>query len=310
MLQFPKEFFEPEIKLNFEISSKMKHVWAMEIEILEEIARICKKYNIMYFADCGTLLGAVRHSGFIPWDDDIDIAMKRDDYKKFFAVAEKELPEKWILCNIYSDKTNEWDATYGRITNGNIIGTNEDHLKENHGCPYIVGIDIFPLDYFPKEKDEAECVCRLMQYIMETEWKVKQGIAEGLEMMLCDIEEMCKIALDRGEMLLRQLLQLRDALGSMYAESEAEELVSATCTRIISEMPHYNKEWYAGNIYMPFQNILISVPVGYDQILKVRYGDDYMIPKQEYNGHDYPFYKWQDEIIRNSLDKEKEWKKI
>ena len=92
-----------EYREGFFVEEKMKRAWAAEMEVLKEIDRICNAHGIQYFADSGTLLGAVRHKGFIPWDDDIDIAMKREDYQKFLAVAPKELPERWRLCNPFCD---------------------------------------------------------------------------------------------------------------------------------------------------------------------------------------------------------------
>ena len=78
----------------------VKRAWAAGIEVLEEIGKVCQKYNIQYFSSWGTLLGAVRHNGFIPWDDDIDITMKREDLRKFLAVAKQELPEEYVLLNV------------------------------------------------------------------------------------------------------------------------------------------------------------------------------------------------------------------
>ena len=91
----PDNFLEGEIRNSFYVESMMKKVWAAQLEVLHEIDRICKKHNITYFADWGTLLGAVRHKGFIPWDDDMDITMKRQDYIKFARA--KGVPAKSIL---------------------------------------------------------------------------------------------------------------------------------------------------------------------------------------------------------------------
>ena len=96
---FHNSFFEDEIRDGFFVPSEMKRAWAAELEVLSEIDKICKKHNIKYFADWGTLLAAVRHEGFIPWDDDLDITMKREDYCRFMEIAQTELPEGFSAYN-------------------------------------------------------------------------------------------------------------------------------------------------------------------------------------------------------------------
>lgn len=81
MLQFPDSYFEDEVRDGFYVPSMIKRAWATALDVLCEVDRICCKYNIKYYAEWGTLLGAVRHAGFIPWDDDLDIGMMRTDYR-------------------------------------------------------------------------------------------------------------------------------------------------------------------------------------------------------------------------------------
>ena len=100
-MEFPKEFFLDEVREGFYVPAMMKRAWAAEIEILFEIDKICEKHGLHYCIDYGTLLGAIRHRGFIPWDDDIDIMMMREDYEIFSKVANAELPEELSFCSIY-----------------------------------------------------------------------------------------------------------------------------------------------------------------------------------------------------------------
>ena len=105
MLNFPENYFQGEYREGFYIAPMMKRVWAAEMETLAVISAICKNYGIRYFADWGTMLGAVRHKGFVPWDDDMDIGMLREDYRKFIQVAGKVLPEGYKLINLHTEKT-------------------------------------------------------------------------------------------------------------------------------------------------------------------------------------------------------------
>ena len=85
-------FFRDETRDGFAVPGLMKRCWGAQLRVLEEFDRICEKHGIRWFAFCGTLLGAVRHKGFVPWDDDVDIAMLREDYENFLGVAPLELP--------------------------------------------------------------------------------------------------------------------------------------------------------------------------------------------------------------------------
>ena len=100
MLQFDKDFFLGETYQGFYVEPMMKCVWAAQLEVLEVIRGICEKHKIKYFAAYGTLLGAVRHKGFIPWDDDVDIMMLREDYERFMKLAPAEFSGDYHLQKI------------------------------------------------------------------------------------------------------------------------------------------------------------------------------------------------------------------
>lgn len=102
-ITLPKGFLEEEVRNDYFISKEMKEVWAVELDLLAEFDRVCRKYNLTYFADGGTLLGAIRHKGFIPWDDDIDVIMMRDQYEKFIKIAPNEFKHPYFLQTSMTD---------------------------------------------------------------------------------------------------------------------------------------------------------------------------------------------------------------
>lgn len=133
----------------FLINAKNKNLRACQLKqlsILEEVAKICEKYKIDYWLDAGTLLGAVRHNGFIPWDDDIDIGMSIIDFKKFTEVAPKELPPHLFLQTSKSDPSYNRSTTKVRDLNSLYIEPEEDFNKAYQKGIFI---DIFPFINYP-----------------------------------------------------------------------------------------------------------------------------------------------------------------
>ena len=149
-INVPNGFLDEEVKCGYTISSKMKAVWAVEIDLYIELKRVCDKYNLSLYADGGTMLGAVRHSGFIPWDDDMDFAMSREDYKKLCEVANREFnyPYFWL-----TEETDPGTAFgHGQLRNSKTTGFVEggEVYGKNHG----IFIDVFPFDNVPDEESE------------------------------------------------------------------------------------------------------------------------------------------------------------
>ena len=116
---FNDEYYKEQNRDGFIVSQDMKRVWAAQLEVLQEVKRVCNILNIHFFADWGTLLGAVRHKGFIPWDDDMDIAMLRKDYMRFLSEAPALLEKYYEIKSVYNDPTD--DTIKARIINGRHI---------------------------------------------------------------------------------------------------------------------------------------------------------------------------------------------
>lgn len=295
-MQFPDSYFEDEVRDGFYVPGMMKRAWAAQLEILEDIDKVCKKHGIQYFAEWGTLLGAVRHGGFIPWDDDMDICMKRADYNRFLAVAKKELPAYSLLnCHNVCNGEIYWEFLT-RVVNGNQINFSGEHLDKFHGFPYVAGLDIFPMDFMAPAGQEILQVklVSLVTLVINTLDNVYISEEEKKE-QLCQIEEMCNVRLDRNGNIKQQLYFLMERLFSMYSEEEAEKitLMPLGLEKQNLQMP---KAYYQEIIKLPFENTEIPVPAAYDAILRKKYGD-YLTPVKSGGAHEYPFYKKQEVVL-------------
>ncbi len=157
-IELSNHFLEEEVRCGYFVSSETKKIWAVELDLLSELDKICKRYNINYYADGGTMLGAIRHNGFIPWDDDIDIVMLRKDYQKFLTVAMKELEPPYFL------QTEETDPGslrgHAQMRNTETTAILETEYKFKYKYNQGIFIDIFPLDYLPDESKERKSFIR------------------------------------------------------------------------------------------------------------------------------------------------------
>ena len=294
-MNFPREYFYDEVRESFYISGMMKRSWAAQIEVLEEIDLLCQKHGILWFADCGTLLGAVRHGGYVPWDDDLDICMLRDDYKRFHKYVVPELPEKYVTLTYENE---EYWQMITRVVNRDGISFAEDDLKKYHGFPYTAGIDVFVLDYVAQDPGEEEVRRQLVNTILSI--GNIPGIdgdnpsEEGVDMLQM-VEETYHVQIDRKNHLCRQLYEIAERLSCLYPSEGAKEVVLMPYW--CSEHNHkYPIETVNKIARIPFENTLINVPAGYDKVLKIEYGD-YLKIHRGGAMHDYPLYQVQEDYL-------------
>lgn len=292
-MEFPAGFFQEETRCDFVISSMMKRAWAAELEVLQVVAELCERNGLQYFADWGTLLGAVRHQGFIPWDDDIDISLKREDYDEFIRRLPEELPKGFVMSGMYADSERLQQAAHSqciRVIADEELWDFNDYMRRFHGFPYQrIGIDIFPIDYMPKDGELVEVQKDIVLYGMAILQYWDELYQSGeLDARLCGMEELCQVTIPRDagtEVFLRRLI---DSVSALYRASEAEEL---TVYSLYVTRPDYRlkKEWYQKAVKIPFEHTEIAVPCGYHEVLTAEFGD-YMVPDQGNRGHGYPFY--------------------
>ena len=142
--------YEEETRNDYLISKQMKKIWAIQLELVNKVLDVCKRNNLTIFADGGTLLGVIRHGGYIPWDDDIDLAMKREDYNKLCEIADKEFDDLYFFQSEETDPGSVRGHVQIRKSDTTAILNSE----RNMNCRFNQGIfiDIIPLDAIPNNE--------------------------------------------------------------------------------------------------------------------------------------------------------------
>ena len=317
MLDFDISFFEEETRrgktdegeYEFTIPAFMKHAWASQLEMLSKVDMICKENNIQYFVDWGSLLGTIRHKGYIPWDDDIDLCMKRADLNRFCEVVDNY--DGIIIHTNFN--TADHGAHAARVMNSTVFTIERDVYKDYHGFPFPVGLDVFPLDYVPRDKAleeeqvEATRVCSTAvhekQWLSENNPSNKEYVKHLMEYQaaLSWLEDTCNIKFSQENPSEQEILILKEEISGLYTEEESDYLTEMPC--LGNGRDYYiPKEYYDKATYMPFENTMVPVPDNYDFILRKKYGDNYMTPLNISAGHDYPFYNT---FIRAIFDERK-----
>ena len=308
-MEFPDSYFEDEVKEGFYVPSLMKRAWAAQMELLEEIQKICEKHDIRYFAEWGTLLGIVRHGGHIPWDDDLDICMLRDDFDRFRAVVDEELPEgAWFMDWRWND---DFDHDIGRIINSRNLTLDGEMLKKYHGFPYVAGIDIFWIDSLPddpEEKKDFEAILLYMYAVIRMIQKDKSGEApmseKELNYYIRKVEQFCQVTFDRSKPVKQQMYELIEKKVAPQYRNQGTKEISNLPVWIHSLGYRMPKEHFEDSVPMPFEHMEIMVPAGYNELLRIKYGPDWMRPVRTGGSHDYPTYKKQQEQLKRDLDAE------
>ena len=272
-MEWIRDLYVDEIRDGFLVTADRKKIWNVELELLEFLKGICQRHGIRYFAVYGTLLGAVRHRGVIPWDDDIDVGMLRPDYNKFLKVAREEIGEPYFLQNMYSDRAIQ----FSKIRDSRTTAVEFSDWPIHQG----IFIDIFPFDASPDGSAEMERIYAIQRELwmaVRTPEDVRAGLEQGA--VTRSGEETLRRVI---EMPLGERMGVFESFMEMYFGKSAKV---GFFSRFMSG-PDINLEleWFSSVKEMPFEMTSIPVPVGYEGFLRSRFGEEYLQMRREPTGH-------------------------
>jgi lipopolysaccharide cholinephosphotransferase len=267
---------EEELRGNYRVSTQMKKVWQVETDLLVHFIEVCRKENLRFWVDGGTMLGAVRHHGFIPWDDDVDVCMPRADYDRLVGMGDRLFKYPYFLQTAYSDK--DYFRGHAQLRNSETaaIRPSDSFQPFNQG----IFIDIFVLDEAPDDETERKAlarVCRKTQRFLKT--KNMNILASG------------RLGLIFRKIKCRREVRRR-GWSTIYREMEEKlRAVSPECCACWAELAFsgddimFPKHIFNETVWIPFENISVPVPKEYDLFLRTQFGDDYMTPRQDPSYH-------------------------
>lgn len=265
-------------------SESLKLLQKMELNIAMEIVRLCQKHDIEYFIVSGTMLGAVRHKGFIPWDDDMDIGMLRDHYDKFLSIAEGELPPHLRLITFQN--TPEYRHYLSRVVDTETI-VREEHLPEGEDRTHI-SVDVYPIDGLPNNPLRREIfylrvlyhkTLLLLSYPSAIDRQRRRGLAERIILFIMRCVPVHRLTTPYRQMcILDRLLRSNDVyqskdIGQILGEYRRKEIVPAEC--------------FGKGASYAFEGQMLRGVEKYHEYLSCMYGDYMTLPPPEKRKHHY-----------------------
>ena len=256
--------YEPEV---------LKHLQEVELMILKDVIEVLDKHNLKYYTIAGSAIGAVRHGGFIPWDDDIDIAMFREDYDKAIPILEKELSEKYNVFELNKDENY-----FFAITKVSLKGTKlvEHHLS-NFNLDLGIFIDIFPMDKIPKSDFLGKVHHAMFKFIYTivinshvkifTDSFIKRTVHYGLYYLL----KILPVSLNKWKKLLHNVM-------THYSKDQSGRYTEFDT---ICGFIAFTKDDFEPSVKFKFEDMEVVLPKNYDKLLKKVYGDYMELPPVE-----------------------------
>lgn len=269
----PKNYIREEVMCDFLVTEERKKMWAVIVDLVYEFDKVCKKHNLRYYMIYGSLLGAVRHKGFIPWDDDFDVAMPRTDYDRFLELA-GEFQDPYFLQTPYTDPESAY--SYAKIRNSNTTGVSTmfQYNDFNQG----MWITVFPLDHWDDNGGEARYhEIRKLTTHNSTFMRLKNPNLDDANQrrVAAYLKEKRDPIADYEEI---------HRLASSCKDPNSQYVMMAALTLERYEKKLLHAADFASAAELEFEGMKLPAPVGYENVLRKLYGDFMQFPPVEQRG--------------------------
>lgn len=244
---------------------QLRKLQQAELEMLQEIERICEKNNIVYSIIGGTLLGAVRHGGFIPWDDDADVAMLRSEYDRFVQACSRDLnQEKFYFQDMHHTPGYRWG--YGKLRKKGTLFLRQG--QENMPYEQGVFVDIFPGDNVP-DGTIARKIHNFQSFVLrKLMWSEVGQFTEKNVFIRLLYRVMAKIP---AAWNIKQIEKLKNK-----CNTKKTEMIRTLLFPVPKGKAGYPRKWYEKSIPVQFEGIQLHMMEGYKEYLPYKFGEDYM----------------------------------
>ncbi len=259
----------------------LARVHRANFRMLQEIDRICRKYKISYMMDSGTLLGAVRHQGFIPWDDDVDVAFTRPNYEMFLKVAPRELPEGMSLLKPEDLRGGRafYDFTARVIYEKSRVHEENSEMRFYEGKLNHLWVDLFVLDRLPDGRAGAFAAKFLQKVIYGLSMGHRPRLDYG-KYSLADRLRVAALTAVGRRIPMQTLYRMQRAAAARYGKRRTKRWYYS------NYQPDYlyvtlDGTWCEKTVDLPFEGAVFMAPAGYERVLEQIYGDFRTLPPPE-----------------------------
>ena len=268
----PESFFEEEVQCEFTVTRERKKIWAVGIDLLVKFDSVCRKHNLQYSLAFGSILGYIRHHGFIPWDDDIDVVMPRADYEKLKEYKD-EFEQPYFLQ--FPREDEGYYFSFAKLRNSNTTGVSFPFRYEHFNQGLF--LDIFPLDNY-KGQNLQENVDKINHLIAECSALMRYSNPHPDEV---DLKKMAQFPIKRdGQEVASEL----DIVLRQYEGERTDKYIAWCCPVYSSERMTFDKVLFDDLIEVDFYGHMVFIPRNYDEVLRITYGNYMEFPPVENRG--------------------------